>query len=306
MNVEVCGCNHLRNPNCPKRNKIQIMHTVHNVTEDVDEFTSSTRIFFVTNKIIHGSLQGAVETEEVILQDWIQREHVSSAALHYQYLHVMTMRWGRALHAPAWAVSPSSVSCRRREHPDLPWLRVGQSPWPADPPDSEPETKPRKPGRSQTHVPERFPRSPVSFPKMGKKKHLPVIYIKHKINLLLQGDFLAERSLHRFERIFWRWSYFQIQMSKIPTTPCRSSASFLFCNHSSEEMQVFISLRYSSSAVDQTLVTHWSWPMNSITPEGPFIPLQPISESEVRIQNRVWAQGGSCWWESWLIGEGLD
>lgn len=68
MNVEVCGCNHLRNPNCPKRNKIQIMHTVHNVTEDVDEFTS-TRVFFVTNKIIHGSLQGAVETEEVILQD---------------------------------------------------------------------------------------------------------------------------------------------------------------------------------------------------------------------------------------------
>lgn len=44
------------------------MHTVHNVSEDVDEFTFSPRVFLAANKIIHGGLQRA---GEVILQDWI-------------------------------------------------------------------------------------------------------------------------------------------------------------------------------------------------------------------------------------------
>lgn len=36
------------------------MHTVHNVAGDDDGFTSSPAVFFVANKIIHGSL-GAAE-----------------------------------------------------------------------------------------------------------------------------------------------------------------------------------------------------------------------------------------------------
>lgn len=130
------------------------MHMVHNVTEDVDEFTSSPTVFFVSNKIVHGGLEGAVETEEVkffrISSSWQWREE-------------------KSLTPPAWEASPSLISCRRRERLDLPWRHVGQSPWLADPPDSEPEIKPRKPGRSRTRVPERFPHSPVSFPKAEKK-----------------------------------------------------------------------------------------------------------------------------------------
>lgn len=77
---------------------------------------------------------------------------------------------GRAPCSPAWAASPSSVSYRRQEHLDLPGPHGGRSPWPSDPPGSEHETRPRKPGRSQTLVPEIFPHSPMSFPEIDEKQ----------------------------------------------------------------------------------------------------------------------------------------
>lgn len=272
---------------------MQIMHTVHNVTEDIDEFTSSPRVFFVTNKIIHGSLQGAVETEEVILQDWIQRENVCKDLLQHCIINISTLwQWDGEelcthLHEqsllPQFLVEDENI----RICPDHAWVKV-----------HDPQTL-QTPSPGQSHISlaalkhtcqrdfHAVQRHSLKWEKTNKhwlqvRMTASYLYVWAQTGHL-QGDFLAERSLHRFERIFWQWSYFQIQMSKIPTTPCCSSVSLLFCIHSSEEMQVFISLRYTSSAVDQTLVTHWSWPMNSITPEGPFIPLQPISESEVRI-----------------------
>lgn len=34
------------------------MHTVHKAILDIDEFSTSPRVFFVTNKVIHGNLRG--------------------------------------------------------------------------------------------------------------------------------------------------------------------------------------------------------------------------------------------------------
>lgn len=79
-------------------------------------------------------------------------------------LKTQTCPGRRSVHSPAWAASPSSAFCSRQERPGQPGPREGQSPWPEDPPGCEPETERRTPGRSQTHVPERFPHSPASSP----------------------------------------------------------------------------------------------------------------------------------------------
>lgn len=106
---------------------------------------NSAIVFFVVNKVVHGSLE----------QD--RGEKSENTSRDFQQLF-----WARP--SPAWAASPSSVSYRKQEHLDPPWPPGGQSPWPAGPPNSEPETEPRMLGRSQTHVPVRFQHNPESFP----------------------------------------------------------------------------------------------------------------------------------------------
>lgn len=127
-----------------------------------------------------------------------------------------------ALNSPAWAAAPSSASCRRGEHLDLPGPRGGQSPSPADPPGSEPETKPRKLGRSQTHEPERSPHSQGSFPEIHEKKK---IHVKKAI--------LQPRIYRRFVVLnkALMEEYFSIRHKICP---------ILLCQHiSSEGMQVW-------------------------------------------------------------------
>lgn len=158
--IEVCGYAALKKISyCPWRSK-NMMITCTQCKTLEDKFTSSPTVFFVTNKIIHGGLQGG------------RADGGDSTRLNIKTFSVLMMRvtGTRALHSPAWAASPFSASCRRRERLDLPGRRVGQSPWPADPAGSEPETKPRTPGRTQTHVPERFPHSPASFPTINEKR----------------------------------------------------------------------------------------------------------------------------------------
>lgn len=106
---------------------------------------NSAIVFFVVNKVVHGSLE----------QD--RGDNSENTSRDFQQLF-----W--AWSSPAWAASPSSVSYRKQEHLDPPWPPGGQSPWPAGPPNSEPETEPRMLGRSQTHVPVRFQHNPESFP----------------------------------------------------------------------------------------------------------------------------------------------
>lgn len=156
------------------------MHTVHNVTEDEDGFTFSQSFLCCCRQQNHPwrPAESSGEAEEVILQDGTVWEDIhrkgSSAALSCQStcLQIMTVTRAAALHSPAWAAAPSSVSCRRRAHLDPPWPHAGRSPWPSGPPGSELGTGPRKPGRSQTHVPERFPHSPVSFPEINETRSL--------------------------------------------------------------------------------------------------------------------------------------
>lgn len=199
-------CNHLRKPNCPKRNKMQIMHTVHNVTEDIDEFTSSPRVFFVTNKIIHGSLQGAMETEEVILQDWIQRENVCKDLLQHCIINISTLwQWDGEelcthLHEqsllPQFLVEDENI----RICPDHAWVKV-----------HDPQTL-QTPSPGQSHISlaalkhtcqrdfHAVQRHSLKWEKTNKdwsqvRMTASYLYVWAQTGHL-QGDFLAERSLH--------------------------------------------------------------------------------------------------------------
>lgn len=155
---------------------------------------NSAIVFFVVNKVVHGSLeQDRGENSENFSKDFQQ------------------LLWARP--SPAWAASPSSVSYRKQEHLDPPWPPGGQSPWPAGPPNFEPETKPRMLVRSQTHVPVRFQHNPESFPvKEQEYRHFESF--RHRPHNR-RFQFILNLSTHSKwgkKRFFLHVSYIRIQL----------------------------------------------------------------------------------------------